>query len=86
MVNWHPRWNQVIIFFVILGQRYFSELSQNLLENKQQTMKEVERHAGTLLFFTVLRAKMQFSYFEHVRRAKIAFSYMHMSHYIFLRS
>ena len=44
-------------------------------------MKEAERHAGTLLFFTVLRAKMQFSYFEHVRRPIIAFSYMHISHY-----
>lgn len=60
MKNWHPRLNQVI-YFLHIGSALF-ELSQNLPDRyKQQTMEEAEHHGGTFLFFTILRAKMQFS-------------------------
>ena len=73
--NWHPRLNQVI-YFLHIGSVLF-ELSQNLLDRyKQQTMEEAEQHGGTFLFFMIPLAKMQFSYFGHVRRPNIAFSYI----------
>lgn len=76
--NWHPRLNQVI-YFLHIGSVLF-ELSQNLLDRyKQQTMEEAEQHGGTFLFFMIPLEKMQFSYFGHVRRPNIAFSYI--SHY-----
>ena len=67
------------LFSSYIGSVLF-ELSQNLLDRyKQQTMEEAEQHGGTFLFFMIPLEKMQFSYFGHVRRPNIAFSYI--SHY-----